>query len=254
MLPGDEFAQPPRPGVTTRPFTATTDPFRPASPHLRPTVAAHPHLLATPSPRRFSSISQRTMNYILRPGAGRDAFVRFWRLVAQAVARHPSAFGAELMNEPASIHRRYMFETWRAAAEAIHATVPDMSVAVADTLNAYMYASRADHTTSSAPTAPHTSQHTAHHTVHPAACLTSAARITRAAHTASAAHASRTITLPPTSHLPPPTSHLPPPTSHLPPPTSHLPPPTSQLTLVVHGPLAGTLHVWHLREHTAVAA
>jgi len=86
----------------------------------------------------FSSISQRTMNYILRPGAGRDAFVRFWRLVAQAVARHPSAFGAELMNEPASIHRRYMFETWRAAAEAIHATVPDMSVAVADTLNAYI--------------------------------------------------------------------------------------------------------------------
>jgi len=80
----------------------------------------------------YTSISQRTMDHMLRPGAGRDQFVRYWRLLAEAVKSHPSAFGAELMNEPMSIRRRWMFDTWRACAEAINAVVPDMSVAVAD--------------------------------------------------------------------------------------------------------------------------
>jgi len=48
----------------------------------------------------YTLISQRTMDYLLMEGPGRDAFVRFWRLVAEAVVDHPSAALAELMNEP----------------------------------------------------------------------------------------------------------------------------------------------------------
>ena len=86
-----------------------------------------------PAPLGYTTISQATMDYMVEEGAGRDAFVRYWRLVAEAVADHPSAIAAELMNEPMSIRRRAMFETWRATAEAINAVVPDMSVALADT-------------------------------------------------------------------------------------------------------------------------
>jgi len=81
----------------------------------------------------FTTIAQKTMDYVLKPGAGRDAFVRFWRLVAQAVAAHPSAYACELMNEPITARRGYAFDTWRAAAEAINGVVPDMAVAFADT-------------------------------------------------------------------------------------------------------------------------
>lgn len=81
----------------------------------------------------FTDISQKTMDYILKPGQGRVEFVRFWRLVAQAVKDHPSAFAAELMNEPMSIRRKWMFETWKECTDAIVEEVPDMSVAVADT-------------------------------------------------------------------------------------------------------------------------
>lgn len=80
----------------------------------------------------FTTLAQRTMDYALRPGTGRDKFVRFWRLVAQAVAAHPSVYACELMNEPMSVHRGWAFDTWRAAAEAINAVVPDMAVAFAD--------------------------------------------------------------------------------------------------------------------------
>ena len=80
----------------------------------------------------FTAVSQRTMTYLLRPGAGRDAFVRFWRLLAREVAQHPSAVACELMNEPRTIHRRLMFDTWRACGEAINAEVPDMLVSVSD--------------------------------------------------------------------------------------------------------------------------
>jgi hypothetical protein len=52
--------------------------------------------------------------------------------MAEAVKYHPSAFACELLNEPMSIARRRMFDTWRAAAEAINAVVPDMSVSVCD--------------------------------------------------------------------------------------------------------------------------
>merc|ERR1712107_606995 len=61
----------------------------------------------------FTAISQKTMDYLLQPGDGRADFVRFWRLIADAVKDHPSAFAAELMNEPMSIRRKWMFETWR---------------------------------------------------------------------------------------------------------------------------------------------
>lgn len=80
----------------------------------------------------YTSISQKTMDYIVS-GAGRDAFVRYWRLLAEAVRSHPSAVAAELMNEPMTLWRHDMYETWRAAAEAINAVIPDLSVAVTDT-------------------------------------------------------------------------------------------------------------------------
>ncbi len=80
----------------------------------------------------FTTISQKTMDYILQPGEGRDYFVRYWRLIAEAVVDHPSAFAAELMNEPMSIRRKWSFDTWRACAEAIHKVIPDMSVSIAD--------------------------------------------------------------------------------------------------------------------------
>ena len=80
----------------------------------------------------FSTINVATMDYMIRPGPGRSEFVRFWRLVAEAAAGHPSAFAAELMNEPMSIRRGWMYDTWREAAGAILAVVPDMSVSVAD--------------------------------------------------------------------------------------------------------------------------
>lgn len=80
----------------------------------------------------FTTISQKTMNYVVQPGPGRDAFVRFWTLVAEAVKQHPSAFAAELMNEPMTIKRRWMFDAWRACGEAITKLIPDMSVSIAD--------------------------------------------------------------------------------------------------------------------------
>ena len=82
----------------------------------------------------LSTVNQRTMDYIMLPGTGRDAFVRFWALLAAEVRRHPSAVAAELLNEPVTIRRRAAFDTWRAAAEAIHRAVPDMAVSLADTL------------------------------------------------------------------------------------------------------------------------
>ncbi len=48
------------------------------------------------------------------------------------VKDHPSAFAAELMNEPMTINRRESYETWRAAAEAIHEIIPDMSVSITE--------------------------------------------------------------------------------------------------------------------------
>jgi len=80
----------------------------------------------------WSTISQKTMDYNLQPGPGRDDFVRYWTLMAEAVKGHPSAFGFELANEPMSIRRKWMFDTWRACAEAITKIVPDASVSIAD--------------------------------------------------------------------------------------------------------------------------
>lgn len=81
----------------------------------------------------YSKISQKTMNYMLEEGSGRDEFVRYWRLLAEAVVDHPSAIACELDNEPMSIWRGLMYDTWRAAAEAINAVIPDMSVSIQDT-------------------------------------------------------------------------------------------------------------------------
>ena len=77
-------------------------------------------------PLGYTEISQRTMNWLIEDGPGRDAFVRYWRLLAEAVVSHPSAFAAELMNEPMTIRRELAFDTWRAAGLAINALIPDM--------------------------------------------------------------------------------------------------------------------------------
>ena len=79
----------------------------------------------------FTEINQATMDYMLFEGPGRDDFIRYWKLMAEAVMEHPSAFAAELMNEPMS-SRGAMYDTWRATAEAINAIIPDMSVSLSD--------------------------------------------------------------------------------------------------------------------------
>ena len=67
----------------------------------------------------FTSISQQTMDAVITKGEGRDDFIRFWRLMAEAVVDHPSAFGFELMNEPMTIWRTSMFDTWVKCAKNI---------------------------------------------------------------------------------------------------------------------------------------
>merc|ERR1711968_37793 len=42
----------------------------------------------------FTTIQQASMDFMTTPGPGRADFVRFWRLVAEAVVDHPSAFAA----------------------------------------------------------------------------------------------------------------------------------------------------------------
>jgi len=82
----------------------------------------------------WTTLSQKTMDFIVATeGGGRADFVRYWSLIAEAVVHHQSAVAAELMNEPMSIRRSEMYDTWRACAEAINAIIPDMSVALSDT-------------------------------------------------------------------------------------------------------------------------
>jgi hypothetical protein len=81
----------------------------------------------------FTTLAQATMAFITSPGPGRAAFVRYWQLLAQVVAGHPSAVAAELMNEPMTLARGDAFDTWREAGEAISEIIPDMSVSVTDT-------------------------------------------------------------------------------------------------------------------------
>ena len=85
-----------------------------------------------PAQLGFTTLSQATMDYLINPGPGRDAFVRFWRLIAEAVVSHPSAFAAEFMNEPMTIRRTKAFDTWHAAGAAILQVIPDFSVSVMD--------------------------------------------------------------------------------------------------------------------------
>ena len=80
----------------------------------------------------FSTINQRTMDYLITAGPGRDAFIRYWRLIAEAVITHPSAIACELMNEPMTIRRSLAFDTWREVGLQINTIIPDMSIAIAD--------------------------------------------------------------------------------------------------------------------------
>ncbi len=45
----------------------------------------------------YTALSQRTMDRLVAPGPGRKEFVRFWRLMAEAVKDHPSAVAAEVI-------------------------------------------------------------------------------------------------------------------------------------------------------------
>ena len=81
----------------------------------------------------YTKISQKTMDYMIQPGDGRDSFVKFWTLMAKAVAEHPSAIAVEPMNEPMTIYRKHAFNTWRATTEAVTAVIPDIAVAACDT-------------------------------------------------------------------------------------------------------------------------
>jgi len=80
----------------------------------------------------FTSLAQATMDYLLKDGPGRQKFVRYWELLAEAVADFPAVIGMELMNEPISLRRWDMFETWHAASDAITRVIPNMSVGVMD--------------------------------------------------------------------------------------------------------------------------
>jgi len=80
----------------------------------------------------YTTISQKTMDYVIDEGPGRDDFVRFWTLMAKEIVSHPSAFAVELMNEPMTIKRPVMFEAWVAVAKAVNAIIPDLSVSLAD--------------------------------------------------------------------------------------------------------------------------
>ena len=86
-----------------------------------------------PPSNAFSTVAQASMDAVVNEGWGRQDFVRFWRLMAEAVSSHPSAFAAELMNEPMTIKRDKAYETWRACAEAIWTVIPDMAVSLLDT-------------------------------------------------------------------------------------------------------------------------
>jgi len=72
------------------------------------------------------------MDYLLQEGPGRDYFIRFIELLTEAVKEHPSAFAIEPMNEPITIRRKWMFDTWRACAESINKIIPDMLVSICD--------------------------------------------------------------------------------------------------------------------------
>ena len=85
-----------------------------------------------PGATGWTTIAQKTMDYMIDPGPGRDDFVRYWKLIAQEVVQHPSASFFELDNEPMSIHRQKYFDTWKAAADAIHTIIPDASVSICD--------------------------------------------------------------------------------------------------------------------------
>ena len=81
----------------------------------------------------WTTINQKAMDYMVTAGPGRDAFVRYWTLLTQEIVQHPSAFALELMNEPMTINRAGMYDTWRAVAEAATKIIPDLSVAICDT-------------------------------------------------------------------------------------------------------------------------
>ena len=86
-----------------------------------------------PSGLGYSTINQRTMDYMLKEGPGRDDFVRFWTLIAEEIREHASVSFLEPSNEPMSINRRAMYDTWREVTEEVVKIVPDISVALADT-------------------------------------------------------------------------------------------------------------------------
>ncbi|GMH68390.1 hypothetical protein TrRE_jg3951 [Triparma retinervis] len=89
----------------------------------------------------YTRIAQETMTHMVKEGPGRDDFVRYWKLLADEVKDHPSAFAFELMNEPMTIHRKQMFDCWKETAEEIIKIVPDASISLADVGEGAVYPS-----------------------------------------------------------------------------------------------------------------
>mmetsp|Transcript_4606 Transcript_4606/g.8785 ORF Transcript_4606/g.8785 Transcript_4606/m.8785 type:complete len:348 (-) Transcript_4606:20-1063(-) len=81
----------------------------------------------------FTWSAQETMNFLFRKPEGRAKYVRYVRLLAEAVKGKPAAFGIETFNEPPSIDRPDMYETWREIYEAVQEVLPGMAVSVQDT-------------------------------------------------------------------------------------------------------------------------
>ena len=78
----------------------------------------------------FTNISQITLDYLFTNG--RKYFVNYWKLIANEIKHHPSAYGLELMNEPMYLNRNNMYETWVDVIEEVVPIIPDISVGICD--------------------------------------------------------------------------------------------------------------------------
>ena len=72
------------------------------------------------------------MVHLVHTAEGRQAHVRYIRLLAEAVADEPAAAGIELMNEPPAADRAALYSLWRECYAAARQAVPDLAIGVMD--------------------------------------------------------------------------------------------------------------------------
>ena len=77
--------------------------------------------------------AQATLHFWVATDRGRGLYAAFMGKLAAAVADLPAAVGIEPMNEPPSPNLAALYRLWEQCEAAIHAAVPDMAVAIADT-------------------------------------------------------------------------------------------------------------------------